>query len=490
MNSVKIQNYITQKEKEYFQRVSTEELSKIDTLYKPLYQDIPLESLQKLFSYFHYSLNKFFSYLNPEIPKRYCHADNSRYMLNLIEEIETFQLNINDSSFSFTINEKYKEKIKECSRYLVPSGGSEIPEEVERIGIVETRPIFHLVNSGENLFRKLIAGLYRKNPKLAKLFDEKIHFISFDNKTLSWNSNVSESEKQFLENNWMLIRTYVQEIFGFETKIKNTNYGNEEQNTNHKIEKYIFSNINDIKINKDFEENGYKNILLKGVPGTGKSRTIDNIIKNQLNLGKHLDSHVLRINIHSASSNADLMQGIGISSNEKGEIEYKERQGLIFEFIEKATFNPNQPFALVLEEIQENSLNELIGDLIYLIEDSKRAKGLNPDNKEYTYRELVEKILKDAPSTEKVKMPNLISQDSKAKVMIMPDNLFFFCTSNYRDDRRVIEDNLLRRFDVIEVYPKYKNDIGEDFKSSEVSDFLEALNKSIVEVCSNNGEIH
>ena len=70
----------------------------------------------------------------------------------------------------------------------------------------------------------------------------------------------------------------------------------------------------------------YKNILLKGVPGTGKSRTIDNIITNHLNLKKeHHKSNVLRINIHSASSNADLMQGIGISSNENGNIEYKEK---------------------------------------------------------------------------------------------------------------------------------------------------------------------
>ncbi len=88
------------------------------------------------------------------------------------------------------------------------------------------------------------------------------------------------------------------------------------------------------------------------------------------------------------------LQGIGINSHE-GVIEYKEKQGLILNFIQKATFCPLQPFALILEEIQENSLNELIGDLIYLIEDSKRTKIVLADDKEYTCEELIEKFKKD-----------------------------------------------------------------------------------------------
>jgi len=252
------------------------------------------------------------------------------------------------------------------------------------------------------------------------------------------------------------------------------------------IVKQKFSNDNTIgKLGFD-----YKNILLKGVPGTGKSKTIDNIIKKELELENHYDTNVLRINIHSASSNADLMQGIAINSNSNGQIEYKEKQGLVLELIERATFNPNQPFVLVLEEIQENSLNELIGDLIYLIEDSKRAKGYNADNEPYTYSDLIDEIMKQNNDIDSVKLPSLISKQEKIKRMIIPHNLFIFCTSNYRDDRKVIEDNLLRRFEVIEIYPKYKEDIGDDFKNDEVSKFLKELNESIVKVCSDNGEIH
>ena len=223
-----------------------------------------------------------------------------------------------------------------------------------------------------------------------------------------------------------------------------------------------------------------KNLLLKGVPGTGKSRAIENIIKYKLELKDHKEN-ILRINIHSASSNADLMQGIGISSKD-GQIEYKEKQGLILNLIEKATYHPKQPFVLILEEIQENSLNELIGDLIYLIEEDKRAKGMVADDGEYEYRELVEKIIEENPNTDYVEIPYLVNESTEYRKMIMPDNLYIFCTSNYRDDKKVIEDNLLRRFEVLEIYPK------ESVVHEYCQGFFRELNENILKILED--EIH
>lgn len=264
-------------------------------------------------------------------------------------------------------------------------------------------------------------------------------------------------------------------------------------NENKKIEKIKFSDTPKGKENwqKDFK---YKNILFKGVPGTGKSRAINEIIIKHLGLAKN-DKNVLRINIHSASSNSDLMQGIGITTDGKNVI-YKEKQGLILDIIKRATFHPNQPFILILEEIQENSLNELIGDLIYLIEDDKRAK-LIADNEEYdSYEVLVNKLVAENDTLDYVEIPYLVNDSTKYKKMIMPNNLFIFCTSNYRDDKKVIEDNLLRRFEVIEIYPKNQEQMGKDdkdeyfFERKEISDFLEALNQSILNVMKDNHEIH
>lgn len=265
----------------------------------------------------------------------------------------------------------------------------------------------------------------------------------------------------------------------YENKINAFNNDKEEDKniTNIEIVKIRFSN--EPKGNLNFE---YKNILLKGVPGTGKSETIKNIITDKLNM-KELADNVLRINIHSASSNSDLMQGISISTTKDNEnVLYREKQGAILNHIFKAIYKPKQPFVLVLEEIQENSLNELIGDLIYLIEDKKRTiVDLDiPNNTEIVYDELFDKINEKSKENNKsldyVELPSLVENSQNNTKMIVPDNLFIFCTSNYRDDKKVIEDNLLRRFDVIEIYPKYDG----IYKSEDIPKFLEKLNDEIL----------
>jgi DNA polymerase III delta prime subunit len=229
----------------------------------------------------------------------------------------------------------------------------------------------------------------------------------------------------------------------------------------------------------------HKNLLLKGVPGTGKSQTIENIIEDdlQLNTKELQKNNVCRVNIHSASSNADLMQGIGIDSK-GGNIEYKEKQGLIYNHIKKALFAPKQPFVLVLEEIQENSLNELIGDLIYLIEETKRVTvddSRFEEGEAYEYQKFIEIVLEDEANKHSIEIPYLVDTSTAYRKMVLPSNLYLFCTSNYRDDKKVIEDNLLRRFDVVEIYPQTQESLGADvFKSKDISNFLEFLNSAIL----------
>jgi 5-methylcytosine-specific restriction protein B len=247
------------------------------------------------------------------------------------------------------------------------------------------------------------------------------------------------------------------------------------------------------KGNLDFS---YKNVLLKGVPGTGKSRLVDKKLLKELGLNDITSEvepnnfeydNILRINIHSASSNADLMQGIGLTTNAQNQIEYKEKQGLILSKLKQAIAHPNQPFAIILEEIQENSLNELIGDLIYLIEDGKRTNisELVANDTEFdSFESCIDELVVKNKAIHFVEIPYLVSNETKYRKLIIPNNLYFFCTSNYRDDKKVIEDNLLRRFTVIELYPK-----DEVIVEKEVGAFLKALNDGILNEFKNK-EIH
>ena len=68
-----------------------------------------------------------------------------------------------------------------------------------------------------------------------------------------------------------------------------------------------------------------------------------------------------------------------------------------------------------------------------------------------------------------------MSTETKYRKLIVPNNLYFFCTSNYRDDKKIIEDNLLRRFDLIELYP---DETAIQDESAQL--FLKTLNISIL----------
>ncbi len=68
-------------------------------------------------------------------------------------------------------------------------------------------------------FKKLKEKLYDRNADLGKAFDESIEFVGFDNGILSWTSHAEGNNKELLKTHFGIIRHFVQEIFGLDTKI-------------------------------------------------------------------------------------------------------------------------------------------------------------------------------------------------------------------------------------------------------------------------------
>jgi len=77
------------------------------------------------------------------------------------------------------------------------------------------------IDKGVKLFESLVDILYDRNYELGECFKNSITYHSFENKRLTWKSTATGEVKTLLKNHWGLIRTFVQEIFGYETKIKN-----------------------------------------------------------------------------------------------------------------------------------------------------------------------------------------------------------------------------------------------------------------------------
>jgi len=68
-------------------------------------------------------------------------------------------------------------------------------------------------------FKKLIQKLYDRNAELGRAFEESIEFVDYKDGVLSWISRAQGEHRTLLKNHFGIVRHFVQEIFGFNTKI-------------------------------------------------------------------------------------------------------------------------------------------------------------------------------------------------------------------------------------------------------------------------------
>ncbi len=78
-------------------------------------------------------------------------------------------------------------------------------------------------------FNTLIEKLYDREYELGDIFKKNITFKSFENSELIWISKAQGEDRNFLINRWSIIRMFVQEIFGLDTKIKTEKESNNTQ---------------------------------------------------------------------------------------------------------------------------------------------------------------------------------------------------------------------------------------------------------------------
>ncbi len=73
----------------------------------------------------------------------------------------------------------------------------------------------------QKVFNTLIEKIYDRDYDLGECFKNNIHFESFENGALSWESQAQGDAKKMLRTHWAVIKMFVQDFFGFETKIIN-----------------------------------------------------------------------------------------------------------------------------------------------------------------------------------------------------------------------------------------------------------------------------
>ncbi len=132
------------------------------------------------------------------------------------------------------------------------------------------------------------------------------------------------------------------------------------------------------------------NVIFYGPPGTGKTYTtteravricdanfdtsllekrkeLNNLYQDFLDEGK-----IVFTTFHQSYSYEDFMEGIKATA-ENGQISYEPKDGVFKELCEKAKNAPNDNFVLIIDEINRGNISRIFGELITLIETSKRA---------------------------------------------------------------------------------------------------------------------
>ena len=134
--------------------------------YEELYKPFGRNDIILILSTLHSSLLKLFKSMNGRLPtKDYCAhflADPSRELIDTIDKIETLQRRLSKSEYAFKIEEYNQDIINKCNEFLSSSGGSTIPENMDKIELFYVNPIFikcntiNVKHSSENIIHDLI----------------------------------------------------------------------------------------------------------------------------------------------------------------------------------------------------------------------------------------------------------------------------------------------------------------------------------------------
>lgn len=205
-------------------------------------------------------------------------------------------------------------------------------------------------------------------------------------------------------------------------------------------------------------------IIYYGVPGCGKSFEVNKIIDDELaRYGvTNKDEHKVRCVFHPEYSNADFVGQIYpyVLPDNKG-VEYRFKPGPFAEIVRRAYLNPDNPYYLIIEEINRGNAAAIFGEMFQLLDriepgdDSDKStentyeKGWSSygvDNIDVNAYIRQNKTDKEDVITyaESVRYDDLINFKVNTAIRL-PPNLSVYATMNTSDQNVFTMDNAFQR---------------------------------------------
>lgn len=205
-------------------------------------------------------------------------------------------------------------------------------------------------------------------------------------------------------------------------------------------------------------------IIYYGVPGCGKSYEVNKVINDELDKYGVTDKeyHKVRCVFHPEYCNADFVGQIYpyVKPNNEG-VEYRFKPGPFAEIVRRAYHNPNEPYFLIIEEINRGNAAAIFGEMFQLLD--RIEPGDDPDKStENTYNKgwssygvdnidvnaYIRQNKTDAADiityAESVTYDNQVSFTLNTAIRL-PPNLSVYATMNTSDQNVFTMDNAFQR---------------------------------------------
>ncbi len=207
--------------------------------------------------------------------------------------------------------------------------------------------------------------------------------------------------------------------------------------------------LSDNKIDESVRIDGGKNIILYGVPGSGKSYTLQRDYCND-------NSVVEKIVFHPDYSYSDFVGQIMPSVDDSGIVSYKFNPGPFTNILKKAYHNPQTKHVLVIDEINRGNAPAIFGEIFQLLDRLKHDKnGFKKGSSEYAINNM--------------DIANIVHNDKNASIRI-PSNLWIIATMNTSDQNVFTLDTAFQRRFSMQLIENSFDNVDDGFKNMKILD--------------------